>query len=375
MTSALAIQRSRAGAVACAIVARLPDGAVKAIFAGGSLGRGEVWFARAGEGLEIYSDVDLYVVVDDAARRDAVLAAARAAEASFDLPAGVELLRGVDVGVYPRTDLLAQPVRPGTADLGTAHLFLHGDRAIMTELAAAMARPMSPLESLYLIENRARELAGAAPTGGAAARMHAVAQLKARMDAGTAHLIAAGMFAPTVTAREARLRDAPPASLAGRDRERILGAFDAARDLEGYLARAEAGTGSGETMDLLAASWRAIASQLLRLPPEPPGSLVERRCGAGARLGNARELVRMRRVAGWGMARALAQGARFSALSPRCALRLQPLCAELARHDPGDSLRRHRDYVDRLTRVLGVAGATLTERAHGAHARVTGEAR
>jgi hypothetical protein len=374
VTSALAIQQSRAEAVARAIAARLPAGAVHAVFAGGSLGRGEVWAARVGDALEIYSDVDLYVVVDDPARREMVLAAAHDAQSGFAAPPRVALLRGVDVGVYTRRDLLAQPVRPGTADLPVTRVFLHGDRSILAELATALSRtPMSPLESLYLLENRARELCSVASADKAGTRVVAVAALKARIDAGTAHLVAAGAFSPVTATREARLRDAPPPTLPAGDREAVLAAIAASRDLDAYLATAD--VGAQETLRLLASSWRALAARLYDLPAPGAGMLVAARCGAGQRVENARELWRMRRVAGWSAGRAVAACARLSFLSPRSALRLEPLAAEMVEGEADERMRDFRAHVDALTRALGFASGARTARACDAYARVTGEAR
>jgi hypothetical protein len=59
---ALDMQRERALAIARELAARAPEGAIATIFAGGSLGRGEVWSADVDGRTEVYSDVDLYVV-------------------------------------------------------------------------------------------------------------------------------------------------------------------------------------------------------------------------------------------------------------------------------------------------------------------------
>ena len=100
--SALEIQRSRASAMALELVKRSPQDAIACIFAGGSLARGEVWCARIDDELEVYSDVDLYVVVSEEG-----LAAVRSAAAAITTPgvSGVRFLRSPDIGVYTRGDL------------------------------------------------------------------------------------------------------------------------------------------------------------------------------------------------------------------------------------------------------------------------------
>jgi hypothetical protein len=57
--SADAVLRRRAGTIAEAIVQRAPEGAVALVFAGGSVARGNPWWAVVGDRLEIYSDIDL----------------------------------------------------------------------------------------------------------------------------------------------------------------------------------------------------------------------------------------------------------------------------------------------------------------------------
>ena len=123
-------------------------------------------------------------------------AAVRAASAIPDARDGVVFLRGVDVGVYRVHDLLAQPARPGTLDLREHHRWLYGDRSILDALAPAANRRIAATEALYLLENRAWDVLGAAATGAGAfdAERSRVQAAKAILDVGAAHLIAEGRF-------------------------------------------------------------------------------------------------------------------------------------------------------------------------------------
>src|SRR5262245_64714680 len=101
MKPAIEIMRERAAAAVRDLMARVPAGSVRAVFAGGSVGRGEVWSASRDGTLEIFSDIDLYVVVADDA--DASLVRRAGSDAAAAVPAasdGVVFRRGVDVGVY-----------------------------------------------------------------------------------------------------------------------------------------------------------------------------------------------------------------------------------------------------------------------------------
>src|SRR5262245_6389688 len=128
MSAALDLQRERAAILAREIVSRAPAGSIAGIFAGGSLGRGEVWAAEIDGVTEVYSDIDLYVVANSSAAEHAIRAVTR--DVTLPETNRVRFLRRADVGVYTREDLAAQPLRPGTVELDTHHLMLYGDDAV-----------------------------------------------------------------------------------------------------------------------------------------------------------------------------------------------------------------------------------------------------
>src|SRR5262245_42285509 len=206
MSNALDIQRERAALLAREIVSRAPAGSIASIFAGGSLGRGEVWAAEIDGALEIYSDIDLYVVASSASTERAI----RNATHDVTLPAmnDVRFLRRADIGVYTRDDLAAQPLRPGTAELDTNHLLLHGDAAIPKSLAGRSASAIPAGEALYLIENRLWEFAA-----GSAERLGRAQALKAQLDVYSAHAIVDGSFEASLAKRAEHFRAAAPATM------------------------------------------------------------------------------------------------------------------------------------------------------------------
>ena len=349
--------------------------AVRAIFAGGSLGRGEVWAAQIGERVEIYSDVDLYVVLASPGRRDDVIRAARDAATSMaDEEDNVRFLRPVDVGVYSEHDLLSQPVRPGTVDLALHSVFLHGDRTILTPLAAAMSRPMDAGEALYLLENRALELTALdGSPGDARARSMLVMALKARLDVDAAYAIASGTFAPTLSARETEFTRGARVGLPAAAERALADAYASTHDLGAWLATADAGAEMIASLQFLAAAWRALGAALMGGREDHPGELASRRCREGQWLSNGREMIRLRRAVAAGRWTSVRAAARFAHFSPRAALRLHALVCEWSREQPAwdASLRAQRDYVDALTRALGFERGLLEVRAITAHRAIS----
>lgn len=366
--SALDMQRSRATAIARELVSRAPSGSIACIFAGGSLARGEVWAAARDGVLEIYSDVDLYVVVDAPKARAAVRAAASGlGDAVVD---GALFLRPADIGVYAREDLRAQPARPGTVDLSAHHVVLHGDPAIPAALPPYGRTRMAGDEALYLLENRALELdATETNPAGAAARMAVVRSLKARLDVHIAHAIADGSFAPTLAARAAAFDTAAPGSLDEPSRLDVARAYHLAHILPEWLETANPGDEVERAMVAVSRAWRALAPRVLRAPGERLTGLLARRWREGARVHNARELVRMRHAYGVPLGRVIVAAPALSVCSPRAALRLDALIRRF--HGEGridDAVfDPHRQRLDALTRLYGFSDGSQETRVRDMH--------
>jgi hypothetical protein len=351
------------------LVARSPQGSIVCVFAGGSLARGEVWCAQIDRELEVYSDVDLYVVVEG----EGALARVQAAVAAIATPRldGVRFLRPPDIGVYTRADLAAQPARPGTIDLSVNHLLLHGDPSVPAGLRRPDPARMAPAEALYLLENRVAETAGAdAGAQGSAARAVMVQALKARLDVHAAHTIVAGSFAPTLAARAKLFESGPPEGLDAAARDDVADAYHAARDPAAWFAGREAGAERERALRALVRAWCALAGGVLA--PHRRVSIEEAvaiRCRAGARIQNARELVRLRRRTGLPAWRAVMAAPGLARVSPRAALRLDALVRRLHDHGQFDArdYAAHARYLDALTQTFGFADGSQEMRARTMH--------
>lgn len=358
MKPAIEIMRERAAAVARDLVTRVPAASIRAVFAGGSVGRGEVWSASHDGILEIFSDIDLYVVIADDA--DVALVRRAGDEAVRALPASrdaVVFRRGVDVGVYRLHDLLAQPVRPGTVDLAEHHLWLFGDRAVVAGLAAALSRPMARAEALYLLENRAWDVLD----GRAEASLATAA--KVVLDVLAAHLIAEGRFAPTYDARRA-------ADLAQPVRFASSAARVAVEAAERFRRGDQTGTALEDALALVTEAWCSLGASIVfgAGGTVAPVQLLSARCARGRRLSNYREFVRLRHRMGLSKFGAALAGLRFTALSPQAALRTHAIARGLIESQYLDAraVAFHSGYVARLSAQLTPGEATLDGRARAA---------
>lgn len=368
------MQRARANAIARELVAQSPRGSIACIFAGGSFGRGEVWAAEIAGQLEVYSDLDIYVVASDTASVAAVSAAAPGAISRAPAIDGVRFLRGTDIGVYAMPDLCAQPSRPGTVALAAHHVHFYGDDSILRSLPAHDPARIPAEESLYLLENRLAELEASAGEGDASgARMESIRALKARLDVHAAHAIVAGSFVPSLEARAQRFETDPPATLDDAARDDIAAAYLAAGNLAAWLGTCDPRHERETARRSLAHAWRRLAA----LVPETAGAegvaeMLEKRERLGMRAMNAREVVRLRRRTGIPVWRAVTAAARLSRRSPVRALRLDALAREL--HAGGEldgaAFTEHQRYLDRLTRTFGFGG-DLEKRVRSMHAVIS----
>lgn len=364
--SAIEILHERAEGAVRELVARAPGGSIRAAFAGGSLGRGEVWSGMEGSALAIYSDVDVYVVLSESVDEDAVRRVATAVAAELvRAPDAVVFHRGIDMGLYRLGDLVAQPVRPGTVDLAEHHVWLYGDRAVLDALRAAPRAAMAPAEALYLLENRAWDALDAVADATRAPRRAQATAAKVVLDVGAAHLIVDGSFRPTIAARVAALRERAPASLDRTTLETIANAEQV------RLGVTSARLDETAVLATVADAWWALASRLLHSDtPATTGaaSLLAKRCHRGESMANYREFARLRRRAGLSLAAAAIIGWRFASLAPVTALRTHALArafSESARETTA-ALRFHTAYVAGLASRLGCTDGSLDERARAA---------
>lgn len=340
----------RAADLAAAITAASGPAAIRTIFAGGSLGTGEVSAREVDGRLEIYSDVDLYVVIADA--RDRVRVAKLAREvAGRTSPGGLGVVYAAttDVGIYTTAELCALEPRPGTVSLSRSHVHLVGDETLYAELVAAFERAMDPLEGLYLIENRIAGLTMlAAGENDTDARYRRYCIGKLLMDVGAAHLIALGKFETT--------------------RELQRAALDNLEDAEALpsaeMALIDAGSEVGETQAIAFAllTWRRNALWLLPVK-DTWLDMICVRCGRGKRLLNWRRYVAMSGSLGTGKLRAIAEGLTLHELNARDACRLAALAHHVTTIHSSEDISVFTKYLSRLTRTLAGSDDTVLEKA------------
>jgi hypothetical protein len=365
-TRALEALTAHAGAVSRSILDEAGPDAVAAIFAGGSLAAGSVACFGA-RPVEVYSDIDLYVV----ARDEGINAVRRAADAARELvaPAGVSFLRGLDIGVYSRGDLEAQPARPGTVGLRRHHRVFHGDAAEIAAMIAAIDAEIPPDEGLYLLENRANELPHGAGVTNAPdtpeGRLRRYLLVKTVLDAEAALEIATAGSGGSTRPE-------------GWDRELVEAARRARGDLDTYLST----TGDqivepARVLDLVLEAWRHGARSVFPHASPDWATLLLHRCHTGDYKNNLREFLAMSARLGRTRLRMAWTGtglARYSAVN---ALRLGAVVDAVLRLDRVDdigyrSLDGLRAYLDRLTGLFGFGEGALRDRVAGMHRAVSG---
>jgi hypothetical protein len=367
---------SFADRIAHAVVEELKDEAVGSIFAAGSAARGEVAAFVAGAGIEIYSDVDVFVVV--ASPRDLEAIRRRARRAASGVPrdgGGWSIIPEPGIGVFSEEDFLRQKTRPGTVEIADAHVVLHGNGETPKRARKFAASDIPVSEALYLIENRLTELAGISdgleedPSDGTR-RYLVYAVLKSCLDAASAVLIAAGRFH---AARGERMRIFRDAALES-ERSRLLPEGSVAcierchaalSDLQKTLEHM-----SGDEPDLgdsvesmLLGAWKRIAARAGAPATEDWEELIGWRCKRGRWVGNSRELGVLAGRRGVSRLGVLLRRPALCRFSPVDALRLSGAVETLLRHaksgadrgayDAGAVERRYVSFLDGLTRAFG----------------------
>lgn len=350
-------------------------GAVRTVFAGGSLARGQIAGFDDDGVAEIYSDVDLYVVLAEGTDGETLRGVIRSATSGAAPPAGTRMMATPDVGVYSFADLLAQPARPGTVALAREHVLLHGDDAIFPLLAESIGTTIDPAEGLYLIENRLIELAGADPPGSPASvgRFRRVRLLKTIMDVGAATLVGLGCYRTRGEERVEMLRRLaaePGSGVSPGDADLVAWAHRERSDLNRSLAAANPPEAELETrvVDCALNRWKNLAASLEDTDTNDWVTLILNRCRIGDYGNNFKEFLALRTRQGHPRRSALWAGMHLARYAPVETLRLAALMRHVsARLDPaGDghrSLASVEAFIDRLTASGGFQEGPLDTRA------------
>jgi predicted nucleotidyltransferase len=352
------------------IVKLAGEDAIRTVFAGGSVATGDVASVHVDGTLEILSDIDLYIVVADDADEAEVRRASREAAATLDTGADVRYARAHDVGVYTRDDLLAQPLRPGTASVAENHVLLHGDPDVVREMIEAATGTIPPEEGLYLIENRLIEYFSLPREGGAAERLIRFYSLKVCLDAALAELLAAGRYASSVDARIEMLR-----ALEGEHAvpQEALAAYEEAwrswHDLSASVLDAgPAHIDPDRAIQVAIGAWRRVAHRRYHRARESWSSLLDRRCHFGDYVHNFQQFLILCKRQGRRRREVALSGINLARYAPLDALRVSALAHYAAASESnGSGLGRPHvaleDYLDRLTSLCGHTTGSLAARA------------
>lgn len=356
---------------------------VRSVFAGGSLARGEMSYCATDTGIDIYSDVDLHVVVTDnvdlASARHRVRSSAAEVRRVGDR---YRFFRAPDVGVYTFADLAAQPARPGTVGLDVHHILLYGDPEVPALATEKIGSSIAVEESLYLLENRLMELAelqterrrggtAGGESGRAAEDYYTFTVCKTALDVVTAVLIARGEYTPGNRARWERLEvveadpkwNRVPMVTARRCREALtrMPSPDWTRGLDAEATAAD-------VVSMALSAWKRIAAEELGAKPDDWSAMILKRCRTGDYARNFRQFRAINTRCGFVQRGALVAGVHLSRYSPMDVLRLSAVLEYLSRDDEAElhneSLaQKISPYLERLTSECGFLQGSLAERA------------
>lgn len=369
-----------ADALVARVISALGEEHVSSVFLGGSVAAGEALWCHADGVIEIFSDVDLYVVVDDGIDPYDARQRAREVGAGVQLDGpGYQFHRPPDVGVYSFEDLASQPARPGTVGLGRFHLMCYGDPAVPSRVAERIGTSIAPVEALYLLENRLAEMAVLEQRLRARPRDAGDSYLtftlsKAALDAAGASYVVRGTYDPSRSARVRALSTLSNAAAA--DAAWSAAPLEIARRAGERLERMPAPDWAGgvdpadeadEVSALLLDRWKIIAASELGGDPDDWAALVLRRCRTGDYMGNYRQFRAVNARCRFIRRGAIAAGVHLSRYSPVDALRLSALVDYLHRRDAQrpdvDRLAKTlHPFLDRLTRECGFLEGPLLQR-------------
>ena len=380
------ILSSFAGRIVDTVLGCLGDGEVQSIFVSGGFARNDIAAFRRAEFIEIYSDLDVYVILRHP--RDLDRARRRVARQVAALPRETGTYRifpEPDVGVYSEEDFRKQKTRPGTVEIIDGHVVLHGSKKTPEWARGFVASAIDSPEALYLLENRFAEIAelsGRVERGesdGFRRYFHYVI-LKSGVDAVTAVLIVLRLFHPSRAERMKTFRDVrsrgeargflPEDAVACVER-----CYEGVSNLQGTLEdeRGRSAALRRDVESMLLAVWKTIAGRLSSVETGEWSDLLDWRCKAGRWAGNIRELSALAKRMSRSRIDVLRRSRRLAGLSPIDALRLSGTVDVLLRRageDPaGVALRRsaiEERYVcvlDELTHTFGYASGPIFERA------------
>lgn len=351
---------------------------VRCIFVSGSVSRNEVTAYESGGVIEVYSDVDIGIVVSSSV--DTQVAKARLQREIARVPregSTFHMYAPPDIGVYRVDELMGQKARPGTVNLADAKI-VHGEPGIVADAASSIGTNIDPDEALYLIENRLNESAEAERllTGdvtGGQIRYATYISLKCCLDIATAVLIVLGRYRDTRSERMEALEDPLVRSemllMIGDDTVAEIRQFGLAfQDLSSFFTKIKGNERAFFTTvrHALARSWRSVALRVYGSTEKEWVELLQTRIRYGKQLRNTRELLALSKHMGWGGRRTCRRLFQLRMVSPVELVRMTGLL-ERVMQDADDSTRRFVNGIcvpclEALTLLGGIADGTMFER-------------
>jgi hypothetical protein len=367
-----------------AVIGRLGTETIESIFVSGGAARNEIASFRTAAGIEIYSDLDVFVMLREGADLGSARRAARCAASTLAREGrGFRIFPLADVGVFTESDFLSQKSRPGTVEIRESHTVLYGNMEMLLKAIGFVSTAIDADEGLYLIENRLSEIGivrseAREHSSEAYRRYLRYVLLKSCTDAATAVLIVTGQFHPVRGERWRRFRGARARGdldglLPTGSAELIDSSFDQLSRLQTVFesSREEGGALGRSEEEMLLGVWERIAR---RIAPRDPGNwagLVDWRCKAGRWAANARELSALARRASISRMRLFLGSARLARLSPVASLRLWGLVTAFLEGEGISNAGRPRDlielrfvpHLDRLTKAFRYTSGGVLDRA------------
>lgn len=352
---------------------------ILSIFVSGSAARGEVAGFSGPSGIEVYSDLDLFVILDRPKDLESARRRARAAGAAVPRTGeGYAVFPEPDIGVFSEEDFLGQKERPGTVEIAASHVVLHGSQEMPRRAERFLPARIHPCEALYLLENRLIEMAGLSERlrGNVSVGLRRYAfyvHSKSCLDAVSAVLIVAGRYDPVRAERMKRFDEEVAAGgwnlpeAAAAQIRRCLANVESLQG--GELKDAETPDRRDAVEEVLAGVWRTAARRLSGGAADDAWDLVGWRCQRGRRFANGRELSLLARRLKVGRTGLIGRAAALTRFSPADALRLSGLVGAMLRRQPTDGAgddsapREYLDYIDALTRSFGRAEGPPLDRA------------
>jgi hypothetical protein len=353
---------------------------VAAVFLGGSVASGRVAAWEGDDFVEIFSDLDIYVVVSSDCDLESARVRAGIISRRVELEGdGYRMFRRPDIGVFTPSTLLAQPARPGTVDLHLNHRMLHGDAGILEKRSLFAPSAIERDEALYLLENRLLETLELGVTQGtdeSFRRFLYYNALKCEADVLSALLITEGRYDPD-PGRRLDMLQGGGIEVPGELLRPVERASSSLLDVSCALKEPCGGYEAivGEAGDVLLAAWRHVASKLY--DEQAPASwrrLVAARCRGGGSIRNLRLTRIICRKGGIGLGNWPKLWFRFRRFDPLISLRAASVCEMRRRREEIPMEEAYPpgmvEYLDRLCKLFGLVEGGVFERARALYRRL-----